>query len=122
MFCIRFERAGAKNATIGWVADGGFNSLSVREKDLFWHYVLSQFPPELQGRFACRKNAVFLAKKEDFARDPGEKRPAVFESVQQVQTVLEDWLRNTGAEGDCLMDRMFAVIEKAVTRFLSNDF
>ena len=117
MFCIRFARPGAKDATVGWAADGDFNSLSVREKDLFWHCVLSAFPPEMRDRFVCRKNAVFLAKEADRALDPRERRPEVFDTVRKVKDLLEDWLRDDGAGGGCLMDRMFAVIEKAVIGF-----
>ena len=117
MFCIRFARSGAGNATVGWVGDGDFNTLSVREKELFWHCVLSQFPPEVQGRFACRKNAVFLAKEEDRALDPREKRPEVFGTVRDVRSLLERWLSAAAPDGACLMDRMFAVIERTVDIF-----
>ena len=118
MFCVRFARAGAQDATVGWVADGDFKSLSVREKELFWYYVLSQFPKDLRDRFGCRKNAVFLAKAEDRAREPRERRPEVFGTVQNVQSLLEEeWLKNDGSGPDCLMDQMFAVIEKAVHIF-----
>lgn len=118
MFCVRFARAGAQNATIGWAADGDFRTLSVREKELFWYYVLSRFPPELRDRFGCKKNAVFLAREEDLTRDPRERQPQVFETVQNVQTQLEGWLSTDAPDSVCLMDRMFAVIEEAVNDFI----
>ena len=112
MFCIRFDQAGLKNATIGWAADDDFDSLSDREKDLFWHYVLSQFPPEW-GSFACKKNAIFLAEKNP-DRDPRDRQPKVFETIQDVQSLLNVWIKKDGPNGESLMDRMFDVIDNAV--------
>ena len=118
MFCVRFARSGAQDATVGWVADGDFKFLSDREKELFWYYVLSQFPEELRGRFCCRKNAVFLAKAEDRPLDFRKRRPEVFGTAQGVKTLLEnEWLKNVGSGHDCLMDRMFSAIENAVKIF-----
>ena len=115
MFSIRFESSGARNASIGWCADHDFNYLSAREKELFWRYVLSQFPQKVRGLFGYRKNAVFLAKEVNSSQEVNTRNPKLYPTVENVESLLKEWTDEQ--EGDSLMDQMFAKIEKAVEDF-----
>ena len=115
MFSIRFVSAGARDASIGWCADYAFNTLSAREKEIFWRYVLAQFPKKLRGRFAYRNNAVFLTRREDSNKAIGERRPELFETLDKVRPVLEQWMIKS-PQGS-LMDQMFSAIRTAIEDF-----
>ena len=115
MFSIRFESSGARKASIGWCADHDFNYLSTREKELFWRYVLSQFPQEVRGRFGYRKNAIFFAGEENDEKEDNEKSPKFYPTIEDVESVVKDWTADR--DGGSLMDQMFAKIEKAVRDF-----
>ena len=113
MLCIRFESSGAANASIGWSADHTFNNLSPREKALFWRYVVSQFPGELQDCFIYQNNAIFLAVAEEKALN--KRHTKIFPAVADIQKFIDTWIKNQ--DGKSLIEQMFSQIEKAVKDF-----
>lgn len=115
MFSIRFGAAGAQDATIGWCANLSFNTLSVREKEVFWRYVLARFPEELKNHFTYRNNAIFLSRSEDSSKDLRERKGKVFKDVEAIKKVLQEWLAKR-PEGRWI-DLMFEEIENAVKVF-----
>ena len=109
MFCIRFESSGAKNAAIGWCADHSFNNLSSREKELFWRYVILQFPPELKENFAYRNNAIYLAENPE--KDISQRKIKVFPTVADMEQIIRSWMDAH------LIEQMFSKFEQAVKDF-----
>lgn len=113
MFCIRFGASGAGNAVIGWYGDHSFNNLTPREKELFWRYVISQFPQELKDKFVYQNNAIFLSETPE--EEMKKRRAKIFPTVDDVEKILTVWLEKR--DGGSLIEQMFSPIEKAVEEF-----